>query len=88
MDAGDCNFKSEVARHQGRAEAACPARSLVGDESVEGDGKGDHYLGIYELGEKTRKMCFAPPGKERPTEFTSMPDNEHILVTFEREKAK
>ena len=55
---------------------------------TEGEGKGNEYLGIYELGEKTRKLCFAPPGKERPTEFSSTPGSEHILVTFEREKAK
>jgi uncharacterized protein (TIGR03067 family) len=56
--------------------------------ATEGEGKGNQYLGIYELGEKTRKMCFAPPGKERPVEFSSTPGSEHILVTFEREKAK
>ena len=55
---------------------------------TEGEGKGNEYLGIYELGEKTRKLCFAPAGKERPTEFSSTPGSEHILVTFEREKAK
>jgi len=55
---------------------------------TEGAGTGNQYLGIYELGQKTRKMCFAPPGKGRPTEFSSMPGSEHILVTFEREKAK
>ncbi len=55
---------------------------------TEGEGKGNQYLGIYELGEKTRKMCFAPPGKERPTGFTSTPGSEHVLVTFEREPAK
>ena len=55
---------------------------------TEGEGKGNQYLGIYELGEKTRKMCFAPPGKERPTGFSSAPGSEIILVTFEREKAK
>jgi len=54
----------------------------------EGEGKGEEYLGIYELGKKTRKMCFAPPGKPRPTEFASKAGSEHILVTFEREKAK
>lgn len=53
---------------------------------TEGGGKGNVHLGIYELGEKTRKLCFAPTGKDRPTEFTSTPGNEHILVTFEREK--
>lgn len=55
---------------------------------TEGEGKGNLYLGIYELGENTRKLCFAPPGKDRPTDFISMPGSEHILVTFEREKAK
>jgi uncharacterized protein (TIGR03067 family) len=53
-----------------------------------GEDKGKKYLGIYELGENTRKMCFAPAGMERPTEFSSMPGSEHILVTFEREKTK
>lgn len=55
---------------------------------TEGEGKGNQYLGIYELGEKTRRMCFAPPGQERPTAFSSTPGSEHILVTFEREKVK
>ena len=55
---------------------------------TEGEGKGNLYLGIYELGENARKLCFAPPGKDRPTEFISMPSSEHVLVTFEREKAK
>jgi uncharacterized protein (TIGR03067 family) len=49
------------------------------------DGQADQYLGIFEIGENTRKLCFAPPGKERPTEFSSKPDSQHILVTFERE---
>jgi uncharacterized protein (TIGR03067 family) len=55
---------------------------------TEGEGKGNLYLGIYELGENTRKLCFAPPGKDRPTEFVSMPGTDHILVTFERVKDK
>lgn len=55
---------------------------------TEGEGKGNLYLGIYELGEKTRKLCFAPPGKDRPREFISMPGTDHILVTFERVRDK
>jgi uncharacterized protein (TIGR03067 family) len=55
---------------------------------TEGEGKGNQYLGIYELGDKTRKMCFAPPGKGRPTEFVSSAGSEIILLTFEREKGK
>lgn len=53
-----------------------------------GETIGQQYPGIYELGEKSRKLCFAPPGKARPTEFSSPAGSEHILVTFEREKAK
>jgi len=53
-----------------------------------GEGNGKLHLGIYELGEETRRLCFAPPGKERPTEFSSATDSGHILVTFERVKTK
>lgn len=55
---------------------------------TEGDGKGNQHLGIYELGENSRKLCFASPGKERPTEFSSLPGSDRILVTFERVKTK
>lgn len=55
---------------------------------TEGEGKGNLYLGIYELGETTRKLCFAPPGKDRPTMFATTPGSEHILVIFERETSK
>jgi uncharacterized protein (TIGR03067 family) len=53
-----------------------------------GDDKGITYLGIYELGENTRKVCVAPPGKARPKDFTSTAGSGHILVTFERVKDK
>ena len=53
-----------------------------------GEGKDKLHLGIYELGDKTRRMCFAPPGKDRPTQLESEPGSEHILVTFQREPAK
>jgi uncharacterized protein (TIGR03067 family) len=55
---------------------------------TEGEGKDKLHLGIYELGEKTRKLCIAPSGKGRPTEFASTAGSEIILVTFEREKGK
>ncbi len=53
---------------------------------TEGDNKGQVYLGIYELSEKKRKLCFAPPGKARPTEFSSTAGSDQILITFERAK--
>lgn len=54
---------------------------------TEGGGKGEQLLGIYQLGKNTRKLCFAPSGKDRPTEFSSTPDNQYILVMFKRVKA-
>ena len=54
----------------------------------EGGGKDKLHPGIYELDEKTRKLCFAPPGKDRPTRFSSKPGSEHILITFERVSSK
>ncbi|CAN5160111.1 hypothetical protein BH11PLA2_BH11PLA2_43160 [soil metagenome] len=55
---------------------------------TDADGKSVHYLGIYELGEKTRKLCFALASKGRPTEFASKPGSESIFATFERETDK
>jgi uncharacterized protein (TIGR03067 family) len=52
---------------------------------TEGDEAGKLFLGIYELGENTRRMCFAPVGKGRPANFSSSPGSEIICLTFERE---
>lgn len=53
---------------------------------TEGERKGEVHLGIYELDKNTRKLCFAPPGKARPTEFSSPLGSEVILINFERVK--
>jgi uncharacterized protein (TIGR03067 family) len=53
---------------------------------TDGGGQGNRYLGIYELGDKTRRMCFAPPEKSRPTEFKSTQGSEIIVVRFERDE--
>jgi uncharacterized protein (TIGR03067 family) len=52
----------------------------------DGPDKGKPFLGIYQIDENTRKLCFAPSGKDRPTEFSSNPGSGHFLVTFERVK--
>jgi len=51
-----------------------------------GSDKGKLYQGIYALLGDHRKLCFAPPGKPRPLEFSSKPGSGVILVAFEREK--
>lgn len=55
---------------------------------TEGEHQGKVFKGIYEIEEKKRTLCFAPPDGERPTEFVSMAGSEHVLVHFEREPAK
>jgi uncharacterized protein (TIGR03067 family) len=53
---------------------------------TEGDNKGKIVLGIYELGDDTRKLCYAEPGKGRPSDFSASAGTGHTLVIFKREK--
>jgi uncharacterized protein (TIGR03067 family) len=51
-----------------------------------GPDKGKTWQGIYELAADKYKVCFAPPGKDRPTEFSSKAGSEHLLQVWTREK--
>ena len=53
---------------------------------TEGADKGKTFLGIYELSSDDYKVCFAPAGKERPTEFSSKPGSGNLLQVWKREK--
>lgn len=53
---------------------------------TEGDNKGRIVLGIYELGDDTRKLCYGEPGKDRPAEFSAPAGSGRVLVEFKREK--
>jgi uncharacterized protein (TIGR03067 family) len=48
--------------------------------------KGKKQLGIYEVDGDTFKSCFAKPGAERPTDFTSKAGDGHTLSVWKREK--
>jgi uncharacterized protein (TIGR03067 family) len=52
----------------------------------EGMDKGKPMLGIYELEGESQKVCFAPVGKERPTEFSSAAGSGHVLTVWKRAK--
>lgn len=52
----------------------------------QGPDKGKPLLGIYELTDDTYKVCFAAPGGERPTEFSSKPGSKHRLIVMKRVK--
>ncbi len=48
--------------------------------------KANPLLGIYELEADTFKMCNAPAGKDRPSEFESKPGMTQTLTVWKREK--
>ena len=53
---------------------------------TKGPDKDKPLLGIYELTDDTYKACFAPPGKDRPTEFSSKEGSGNRLIVMKREK--
>jgi len=53
-------------------------------EDAEGQVTERRHQGIYELDKGTRRICFAPPGAERPASFSAPRGSGLVLVTFER----
>src|SRR6266487_5656070 len=85
-------FKGDTFRFPGSAEyATSKAGTIKLDETKtpkEMDAistEKEVMLGIYALQENGYKVCFAPAGKPRPTEFTSTPGSGYILQSWERQ---
>jgi uncharacterized protein (TIGR03067 family) len=53
---------------------------------TDGPGKDNTQQGIYELEKDTQKICWAAPGKARPTEFEAKPKSGRILQVLEKVK--
>jgi uncharacterized protein (TIGR03067 family) len=53
---------------------------------TEGTDKDKPMLAIYETDGDTQKVCFAPPGQGRPTEFASKPGSGHVYSVWKRVK--
>jgi uncharacterized protein (TIGR03067 family) len=46
--------------------------------------EGKAILGIYEIEGNTHKVCFAEPGRGRPTEFSTLPEGGRSLYVMRR----
>ncbi len=51
---------------------------------AEGENKGQIARGIYELKDDTLRICYAQPGRDRPTEFASKPGSGNTLTLYKR----
>lgn len=85
-------FKGDTFRFPGLAEYATSRAGTVKLDETKMPKEMDAIstdkevmLGIYVLQENGYKVCFAPPGKPRPTEFVSNPGNGYILQSWERQ---
>jgi uncharacterized protein (TIGR03067 family) len=56
--------------------------------TTKGEGKGQTYLGIYEVDGETYRECYAPPGRERPKEFKTDEAGGQILFVWKKAKDK
>jgi len=88
-------FKGDTFRFPGSAEYATSREGTIKlDESKtpkEMDAistEKEVMLGIYVLQENGYKVCFAPAGKPRPTEFNSTPGSGYILQAWERQNTQ
>jgi uncharacterized protein (TIGR03067 family) len=53
---------------------------------TEGSSKGKSQQGIYQLEGDTLKICFAGPGKERPTEMSTKEGSDLGMIAFKKER--
>ena len=88
-------FKGDTFRFPGSAEYATSKEGTVKLDETKSPKEMDAIstekevmLGIYVLQEYGYKVCFAPAGKPRPTQFTSTPGSGYILQSWERRKKK
>src|SRR5262245_38052387 len=74
---------------QGGTMTIDPAKSSKAMDSVQSAGpdKGKTFLGIYRLSGDQQSVCFAPPGKPRPTKFAAPAGSGCIYQIWKRKKS-
>jgi uncharacterized protein (TIGR03067 family) len=80
--------KSDVGTSQEGTFTIDPSKKPKETDSTSDSGpdKGKIWKGIYTLEGDIHKVCFAPPGKERPKTFSSKAGSGIILQVWKREK--
>lgn len=85
-------FKGDTFRFPGSAEYATSKSGTIKLDETKTPKEIDAtsttkevMLGIYVVQENGYKVCFAPAGKPRPTEFNSSPGSGLILQSWERQ---
>jgi uncharacterized protein (TIGR03067 family) len=85
-------FKGDTFRFPGSAEYATSRAGTIKLDQTKTPKEMDAIstekevmLGIYALEENGYKVCFAPAGKPRPTEFTSTSGSGQILQVWQRQ---
>jgi uncharacterized protein (TIGR03067 family) len=65
-----------------------PARTpqTIDYQVTAGPNAGKTQLGIYEWAGDALKVCYAEPGKDRPTDFTTPPGSGRVSSVWKREK--
>jgi uncharacterized protein (TIGR03067 family) len=53
---------------------------------LQGENKGVKQLGIYEWVEDSVRICFAAPGKDRPTDFRALAGSGHTVGVWKRDR--
>jgi uncharacterized protein (TIGR03067 family) len=86
-------FKGDTFRFPGSAEYATSKKGTIKLDETKSPKEMDAIstekevmLGIYVLQNYGYKVCFAPAGKPRPTQFNSTPGSGYILQSWERKK--
>lgn len=57
-------------------------------KTTKGGNAGQTTYGIYEMTGKTRRICYAEPGRPRPADFSAPAGSGRILAVFERVEEK
>ncbi len=57
-------------------------------KAIDLSAKGKTQFGIYEVSGDTFRICFATPGKPRPTDFTTRPGDGRTSALWKRAEAK